>query len=123
MCATLVSTPARPGNRPIDTGHGYFGEADAHVDGSQGNFERRREPRQAIAGRDALLDGEPCAIRDMSDSAMRMARPARFRAHAAAHDIMMIVWTAGRRLVFRLTGQVVRLTERDVVLRQRRPHD
>jgi|APTNR8051073442_1049403.scaffolds.fasta_scaffold05836_4 hypothetical protein len=85
--------------------------------------ERRKEARYVVIGIEAVLNGAPCTIVDISSSAVRLLKPEGASAEATA-DIAFTMKAQGRfrRRSFRVLATLVRSNEIELIYRYSPPN-
>jgi len=79
--------------------------------------ERRKQYRHVVVGLQALLDGVPAPIIDISRTAVRLLKPQDFIPRECRYDIVFVVVGSPPRrpLAYRVSGELTRSTEIELV--------
>lgn len=78
--------------------------------------ERRKEERYVVVGIEALLDGLPCPIVDISRSAVRLLKPGSGRVEPTADLVFRLKAPGrGRERCYRVAASLVRSTDVEMI--------
>lgn len=85
--------------------------------------DRRKEPRHVVGDIDAQIDGQECAVLDISASAVRVLKPGGYNEGDSIHRLVLKIAQAEYEVFVNVSSTEIRRSTADLVLRYTPPFE